>query len=152
MEIWLFTVFCCHRQSIEKDCASFGAICRTASRICLGKALLVVSVHLHLLRGGPAAAPVLMALLLGQGPCWKATLLLCSLLQDSCWLTQSEWYRLPSSLKGALEASHPTFSMIYSKKYQSILILRTSAFSYVHFCFLFKEQKQNLRKSFLCPV
>lgn len=74
MEIWLFTVFCCHRQSIEKDCAPFGAICRTASRICLGKALLVVSVHLHLLRGGPAAAPVLMALLLGQGPCWKATL------------------------------------------------------------------------------
>ena len=77
--------------------------------------------------------------------------LLCSVLQDSCWLTQSEWSRLPGSLKGALEASHPTFSMIYSKKYQSILILRTGAFSYVHFCFLFKEQKQNLRKSVFMP-
>ena len=104
--------FAVHRQSVEKDCASFGAICRTASRICLGKALLLVSVHLHLLRWGPAAALVLMALLLGQGPCWKATLLLCSLLQDSCWLTQSDWSRLPGSLKGALEATHPTFSMI----------------------------------------
>ena len=150
MREWKFgcvQFFVVRRQSVEKDCASFGAICRTAARICLGRALLVASVHLHLLRWGPAAALVLMALLLGQGPCWKASLLLCSLLQDSCWLTQSQWSRLPGSLKGALEATHPTFSMIYSKKCQSILILRTSAFSCVHFRFLFKGPEKILSKT-----
>ena len=151
MEVWLFTVFCCHRHLLR----------RTVHLLVQNAGLLLGSTWER-----PCWLCLCIFTFAGEGQLLTWSWWLCCwvraavgrppfsavLLQDSCWLAQSEWSRLPSFLKGVLEVSHPAFLMINSKKYQSISSLRTNTFSGVNFCSLFKEQKQNQRKSFLCPV